>query len=393
MERSDKRGQAAAGAAVLVAIVAGLIIMFIILIPPQQRAELLEEDTGDDIDDGIAAGNLLNVNPGRLDFLAQKEIEHPLPVATIFTTTESVVLAEKNIAQAKKSLFSEESSEFRFTVADLANTGDVLLTFTALAVEGRLVITLNGEKIFNRDVLPGAVPPITVSQNSLQENNVLVFSASSPGLAFWRTNDISLEKIKIIADVTNVAGQISKNVFLVSETEKKNMDRIFLRFKADCDLSVVGNLRILINDKEIYNAIPDCDITIIPLEFSPEIVNQGENEVVFQTMYGTYQLSHLLIFSELKEVDFPTYYFDLSHEEYTDVKNGDQRVRLQLDFVDVVALKTGEIIFNGHITRFDTKEVEYTVDLSDDIVQGNNALKIKPKKTLEIRELRVDLVE
>ena len=69
------------------------------------------------------------------------------------------------------------------------------------------------------------------------------------------------------------------------------------------------------------------------------------------------------------------------------------RLRLNLDFVDVMNRKHGEIVFNGHQDYFDTKELTYTFDLSEDAVRGNNALKIKPGTTLEIRELKVDLVD
>ena len=72
---------------------------------------------------------------------------------------------------------------------------------------------------------------------------------------------------------------------------------------------------------------------------------------------------------------------------------GGKRVRLEMDFVDVVTVKRADIVFNGHLDSFETKEVVYTMDLSEDVVKGNNAIKIKPKKTLEIRELRMDLVK
>ncbi len=42
---------------------------------------------------------------------------------------------------------------------------------------------------------------------------------------------------------------------------------------------------------------------------------------------------------------------------------------------------------------FDTKEVEYVIDISDDAVKGNNAVKIRPRKTLEIREINIELVD
>jgi peptide deformylase len=47
----------------------------------------------------VAEKNLLKEAPGKIDFLAQRELEHPLPVATIFTETEAKVLAEKPLVQ------------------------------------------------------------------------------------------------------------------------------------------------------------------------------------------------------------------------------------------------------------------------------------------------------
>ena len=104
-------------------------------------------------------------------------------------------------------------------------------------------------------------------------------------------------------------------------------------------------------------------------------------------------MTHVMVKSELKEVEFPTYYFDLTYEEYRAVKDGDKRVRLTMDFVDVVARKFGDLEFNGHKKYFDTKEASYVQDFSDDAVQGTNSVKIKPRKTLEVRELEVDLLD
>ena len=393
----SKRGQAAAGAAVLIAIIAALLIMFVILIPPQERAKLLgdEEVTapGKKVDTAKIEKTLLTEKPGRIDYLAQKEIEHPLPVVNIYTRTESKILAEKNIASAKKGIFSEDVSEFPFVIADLKNTENMLLSFTVKRATGKMIISLNGEEIYNNIVSVGAVQPITLPKNLLQDQNTLTFSVSSPGFAFWRTNDLSLESIKIVADVQNVEAQFSKNVFIVSETEQKNVEKTSLKFQPECMYSEVGKLTITINANEMYNAVPDCEVKMVPLEFSPLLLQLGENELVFSTEKGTYVLSSVVVESALREVDFPTYYFDLSFEQHQDIKDGKFRVRVTMDFVDVVTAKTGEIVFNGKVKHFDTKEVSFTIDVSDDIVQGNNALKIKPKKTIEIRELRVELVK
>ena len=150
MNSTTKRGQAA-GAAVLIAIIAGLLIMFIVLVSPEERAQLLGEDDSDyttdsesDIDGAPVEKNLLQVSPGRVDYLAQREIEHPLPAINVYTKTEGQVLAEKNLAYAKKGVFSEEVSKFSFSVPDLQNTENLLLSLTVNSLEGRLIISLKG---------------------------------------------------------------------------------------------------------------------------------------------------------------------------------------------------------------------------------------------------------
>lgn len=395
----NKSGQVAAGAAILLVIIAGLLVGFIVLIPPQERAELLGESSVPTstapkvIDEAKVKINLLKVSPGKIDFLAQKEIEHPLPVINILTKTESKVLAEKNVASMKKGAFSEEKSSFKFIVPSLDQSEDFLLSFTVKSAEGDLLITLNGEEIFSSEVTAGESLVVNLPENSIQENNEFLLSTSGVGAAFWKTNSVQLEKLKVVSDVTNIESQASKNLFLVSETEKKNLEKIRLKFKPDCDANKVGKLEVLINGNEIYSAIPDCELSLVPLEFSPSLVYSGENEIVFLTNKGAYVISNIKIESELKEVEYPTYYFEVSYEQYQDVVNEQLRLRATLNFVDIVSSKYGELVFNGHAKNFDTKEVTYTLDLSDDLVQGNNALKIKPDKTIEVQELRVDLVK
>tara|TARA_Y100000310_G_scaffold341971_1_gene443150 strand:+ start:1466 stop:2659 length:1194 start_codon:yes stop_codon:yes gene_type:complete len=397
MVGAGKRGQAA-GAAILLIVIVGVLIGFIVLVSPQERAEILGENfssssDSDEIDEAFTEENLLIVNPGRIDYLSQREIEHPLPVANIYTRTEAEVLDERNVIYAKKGVFSEEQGVFSFSIPNIENTEDVILNFKILDTQGRLIITLNEVDVFDAEVEVGNIQPISLPENLLKEENVLVFSVASPGVAFWATNDISLEEVKIVGEVTSLEAQSSKNIFLVSETEWDNLVKVVLKFQPDCIYNEVGKLSINVNGNEVYNGVPDCDLAMVPIEFSPSLVYQGENSIVFYTEKGNYLLSHVQIVSELKEVDFPTYYFELSNEQFEDVYDEDLRLRLKINFVDVVNRKSGEIVFNGHQEHFDTKELTYTFDLSEDIVRGNNALKIKPRKTLEVRELRVDLVD
>ncbi len=398
-----KRGQAAAGAAILLAIIAGVLIFFVIVLPPAERAELLGDSnasvankpssSSSNVKDSVVEKILLTESPGRLDYIAQGILEHPLPVITVLTRTESEILAEKGFITAKKGVFTEKVGEFSFSIEDLDNTENVLLAFNVKEINGEIEILLNGEQLFSEELTVGTVAPIKLPKNMLEKYNVLELKMISPGVAFWVTNSLTADGLKVVADVTDIGAQSSKSTFLISETEKKNLEKIELRFQADCKMSEVSKLRITINGEELYDALPDCDLKTIPLQFAPDIVKNGENTLEFYTVEGTYQLSHVEIKSFLKDLDYPTYYFEVSKEEYDAVKDEDLRLRLEMNFVDLVDSKFGEIVFNGHLRSFDTKEVDVVLDLSEDMVKGNNALKIKPKRTLEIREVQVELVK
>ncbi|MFA6461342.1 MAG: hypothetical protein WCV90_03675 [Candidatus Woesearchaeota archaeon] len=394
MALHTKRGQSAAGAAVFLAIIAGLLIMFIVLMPPADRAELLGDSSpSGTVSSSSGASNLLITAPGKIDYMARKEMEHPLPVIQVYTQAESQVLAEKNLVYARRTLINHEESIFPFSVQDLTNTQNIILNFKVNSVEGRLMILLNGEPVFNAPVDSGAGVPVVLPKSMLKNDNELTFAASSPGLAFWATNEVSLEEAKVVAEVTNLEGQYSKNVFLTSETEKRNLDRVVLKFQPECNPNEAGKLRITLNNNEIYNALPDCALSMVPIEIAPSLLKEDENVLVFQVDKGRYILSHVVVETKLKELDFPTYYFSLSHETYGDIKNGTYDARLKMDFTDVGDNKYGDILINGHYYGYDTKDISIAMNISADVVQGNNAVKIKPRKTVEVRELRVDLVK
>ena len=392
-----KRAQAAAGAAVLLAIIAGILIMFILFLPPTEREELLggtNRTATVSATTPLAAGdvNLLIAQLGRIDYLGQRELEHPLPVINIYTTTESQLIAEKNLASAKRAVFSEEFSTFTFPIADLEHTDNILLSFTVQRAQGKLKLSINGEELFYGDVEPGAMTPLSLPKNSLKDSNTIEVRVSSPGIAFWASNEVTLSNLKVAADVTNLDARSSRHIFQVSDTEKRNVEKVQLRFQPQCLYNDVSALEIEINGHSIYSAVPECDVAMVPIEFSADVLQEGENNIVFHTEKGTYILSHVQIKSTLKEIDFPTYYFSLSSQQYNLVRDHQRKARLTMDFVDVSERKFGELVFNGNLINFDTREVTYTADVSDDVVRNNNALKVRPLKTLEIRELRVDLV-
>ncbi len=385
--KAYEKAQAAAGAAVLLAVIAGVLIMFILAVSPQERAELLGEPSKNATSPASAANELLRVSPGRIDLLGQDKIEHPLPVVHIYTRTESEILAERSRLYAFNKVFSEEDAIFSFSLdaGELQYLDNALLGFRVKESKGDLIITLNGEKIFHGE----PASPVTLPVDLLQEQNTLAFSTSSPGIAFWATHRMLLEEVKIAADRTSVAAQEAEQIFLLSETEARNLEKAALRFLPQCLLREVGMLTITLNDKHLYRAIPDCDIGTVKVEIAPSALQPGENALSFHTESGDYLLTSIVVKTELEEVDFPTYFFEVSEELEKETRNNKAQIVLRLDFVEGTERKFGELIINGRQQSFDTTEAQLSLDVSDDIMEGTNSVKIRPRKTIEVRQLAV----
>ncbi|MBI2573190.1 hypothetical protein HYV86_04995 [Candidatus Woesearchaeota archaeon] len=393
-----KRGQqgAAGGAAVLLVVIAALIIGFVILIPPADRAELLGTPTGTGSNNsaGVAIGDrLLDVTPGRIDYLSQRVVEHPLPVVNLFTSTESRVLEERGTLLTKKGIFTNDEAQLRFALDNPSTTDRVLLGFTVRESKGPLEILLNGERVFEGELKVGNVAPVSLAKSMLTADNTLTFRSGSVGAAFWRTHKVTLDAVKVLADVTQLDAQFSRHSFLVSDTEKAALERLVLKFQPDCIYTQVGRLSVMVNGREVYNAVPDCEVAMVPIEFGSATVNAGENEVVFRAERGSYLLSHIVLESHLKEIDYPTYYFELSNEDFNAVERGDRKVHVTMFFVDVVETKKMDLLVNGHINQFESNERSYSFDISDDIEQGNNAVKLKPRRSVEVRRMVIELVK
>ena len=375
------------GAAVLVAIIAALIVVYILFLPPENREQLLEGRTS--TQPGSGSGQpLLLATPGRIDYLAEKDIEHTLPPVSLFSSTNAVALKSIATLYAKNAWFDKVSGNGSFSVPDLAHTDEVYLSFNVKSHSGRLIISLNGHEVFNDDVQTLNVEPIRLSKDLLQGENVLEFRISDVGFRFWQSNEYALEGVQITGDVTDISTQEAKSVFLITATEKDNIERAFMRFFPDCRPEEAGILDVYLNTHNIFSSVPDCGF-LRELEISPTLLNQGENTITFRTNRGAYLIDTILIKSELKEAAYPTFYFEIPDDLFAAVRAGSANIVLSIESPDEVEYKKAEIFINGHQRGLDTRERVFTLGINPFVQPGNNVIELKPRTTLDIVNLKV----
>lgn len=390
-----KKAQSGSGAATLVAVITLLIILYILFLPADVREEILKDnETSEGEAESISGVKLLlSETPGVLEDLDVLEYEHSLPSINLFTTTGAEVIKKVNSLYVKNGVFDQKFEDIDFKIDDLGRIGNLLLSFTAKKHNGRLIVLLNSKEILNTEITKKNVEPIELEEEDLASENVLEFMVSGVGWKFWGTNEYILENILVTADVTDVSEQESKNVFMISATEKHNLESAKLRFFPDCVPGQVGKLDVLINSREVFSAVPDCG-ALRPIEFDPAILRTGENNVVFKTRKGRYLIDQISVDTELKQISFPTYFFDIEDDEFSDILDGDIKVNMTLRFVDNQEMKQAKIHINGRTTSLNTRDSFWHKDITSFVFDGSNGIKIEPDdSTLEIIELSVELVE
>ena len=383
----------AGGAAVLILVIMIVIIIYVLFLPPSEREDILRgNETSEEEEEELAENKsiLLEEDPGRMDFISEREYEHNIPSFYLYKTTNAIELKKINPFVVRNVVFDRKGYNTTFFIKDMENTKNVVLSFQARKHSGILKIQLNGETLFESEVSTFNVAPISMPMGSLEEKNMLEFSVSEVGWQFWRTNEYHLENVRIIGDVTDVSRQESMNVFHVTSIEKENVERSFIKFSPECAPDSVGRLDVFLNNHFVFSGIPDCGI-LNTHEFSPDLLLKGSNNIVFKTDQGSYLIDLIEVKTELKETPYVVYYFELNASQYNDVLHDELDVNLTFEFVEHGNLKEAKLIINGHETGLYTKERIYSKVIDAYIQKGNNAIKIVPKETLNVITIRVKL--
>ncbi|MBU2562026.1 MAG: hypothetical protein KKD17_07060 [Nanoarchaeota archaeon] len=389
---SSRKAQDAGNAATLIAVIALLIIFYLLFIPPSFRDQILEGNESTSTTKGTAGGaneTIMKASPGTLSRISSEEIEHSIPSIVLYSKKESKVIDSVALLSVKSSVFSSKTAAMQFTIEDLENTDNLLLTFIDKRSKGGLVISANGNEVFNSEVMQENPAPIRLNKQFLvRGNNKIDFAAESVGWRFWKANRHDLQSIQLTGEIKDISRQMSRNIFIVSATEKSNVKRDILRFTPDCMTGKTGKLNVMINQHSVYYSVPDCGGRIA-IEFTPDVLREGENTIVFDSEEGSYLIDLIRITSELKEVLQPAYYFEITKETMGGVRDGKYDVMLKLAFTEDKDQKAGTLNINGRETSIFQRERTYTKNLNDYIIEGNNAIKIVPETTLEIVSMEV----
>lgn len=391
-----KRGQSGGSAAALVAIIAALIILYILFLEPSEREDLLGEShygNGNSNSEKNNMTTLLDEKPGRLDYLSDSEFEVEIPSFNLYKTTNSKEIETFNDFSARNGWFDKKDMEKMFSIDDLENTDNVILSFLAKQHKGVLSISLNDENIYEGIIDTQNVEPIKLPKTVLKNGeNKLKFSVSGVGIAFWSTNEYIFSNAKIIGDITDLSKQKTRNIFTIESWKYNNLEKAILKFNPDCRQGEAGVLDVLVNNKNVFSGVPDCGM-LNNYDIPTGNLNTGVNDILFMTNSGSYLIDQVKVRLELQELSSPLYWFELSDKQIENITEEKSNCNLSIKFVDDDEDKTLDINVNGHMKRIDQKDDKFEYNINGWVEEGRNYIKLVPKTTVDIVSLKIRLIE
>ncbi len=389
----NKRG-AGEGKAIasLIMVIALAIALYVILIPPEERQALLEGDITDEIKDTVKSLELLSEAPGQLSPRQETGTVHSINAINLFIKTEPEIIRLADHLQVKRSLVTKSSPTLRFDANNLNNLNKASLYFTTQEPQGTLKLKINGEQFYSKE-LTGGVKVIDIPTIYIQETNQIQLTASSPGLAFWRTNEFNLQDVGVRLEYERINAKETRT-FQIAQQELESLTEADLKYTMVCNAPLqqnTANLRIILNDLEIIDSQIRCVSTEQIIELEKNHLRQGQNEVTFIIDDGEFAFNQLKLETKSDEITHPTYFFTVSSKEMQRIEELNKEAILEIFLEDNNKAKNARLNINDETIFMTTQESKFTYDITDLLDTGTNFIRIQPTTTFTMVGLKLTI--
>ncbi len=400
--RLRRRGASFRASSPLVILLIGIVlILYILFLPPAQREALLSGTpstggTGVAVPAGgapVSGGTvLMDKYVGTLLSQSGTDVEHAIPSTTVTVSQNTQEIKFIDSLIVKRGAFASQDAHLSFK-ADPSVAKNYVLAFNVEEAKGPLLVTLNGQPIYDRVVTTRSPDPIKLPQELLKPENNITFSAGSTGWAFWSANAYRLSNILVSADVTSYDQSSSEQHFTIPPDEYQRMEQARLELVPQCDPKQTGRLSITVNGQLLFGGLIDCGV-LSTQDVAKDLLNAGDNRIGFTSSQGSYVLDRIKVVSMLKQQDYPVYYFNLPPDMFQQANVFAGRVVLTLRFSDGNTQKRGSVVVNGFRDTFQTSSYYYQATLDPNVLIPNaNSIQIIPEGgSLNVAELRVELL-
>ena len=252
------------------------------------------------------------------------------------------------------------------------------------------MISLNDNPIYDQAIKESTSKVVTLPINLLQKSNRLKIQAS---LNIFTQNQFSLQDVKLKEEFERINSREERS-FVISSTEKENLDDSMLKFKFFCN-SLTGTtlFRIYLNDALLTSNVMACTSGDRTIDLEIEDLDEGTNKFLFLMEGGDFLFSEIKLVNKLKRDIGPLFEFDIESKDFDKIRQNEKDVELRLEFIDDDERKKGDLFINAERIHFDTTQDNFEKDISDLVEKGQNLLRISPLDEIEIILLKITLVD
>jgi hypothetical protein len=390
------KAQAGNQAAILVIIIAVLLILFVLSLSPEERAKLLDEAPTNGLDPAFPDSiTLIRAMPGHIRYVPDTEKIHELAPFNLNAERKGDILYTKSSIYLKNSAFEKITDTITFKATPQTTT-NIILNFNVERSSGSLIIQLNDETIYNAPVKSGDSPVIHISPSQIKQENTLKFQVSGPGAAFWRYNEYTIRNLNIYGDILDLTRSKNTQVFNIGQREASELKEANLRYLPTCNQANIQNLRIHVNNLEIFTGIPDCNV-FNTVQIPTNYLFEGVNDISFQIGEGRILIERARIQTSIDKPYTLTYYFEV-RDAYFNFVNEAYELRPRYDAIMDLTFpnteqKRFDVLINGKPISFNTARLRETRSMNLFLQPGTNSIQIIPKSEFTMTELRIRIRE
>lgn len=386
-----KKGEhSASSIATLIAIIVAFMILYLLLIPQEDREELLygnetKYDKGKVVGENILFSEFL----GELSPVKRAEnLTHDIASVNLFSSSKKDILTLSNAISVSKGFFTTKSQNLMFELDSPEDVEDAQIYILVGKSIGNLIIRLNGNVIYNKDLEDNTQEIIKLPLDYLVKQNTLELISSRPKFIFG-TNIHEIKYVKLRKQY-NIKNRVAERVFSVPTNELKYVEKAILSYSVYCNLEESNILNIFLNDNLIFSDVPFCNLRSEDIEVDGSYLRPGPNSLKFETD-GDYICEGIELKTITSEEKVPEYYFDIEKEDYKEVARGIKDVIASFDFSVRNDRKIMDLYVNERKIRIDTSKNYYYVTISDYVEADDNLVRIEPMNTFDVVEFKIEI--
>ncbi len=385
-----KKGQTAGGAAALVILVGLVIILYILFLPPADRAALLNEINGSSYSSTVTDTSdfLLNEHPRTLYPDSQDVITHELNTVTLYSNKEDALLKEYNNIYVFSSKTDKKVFEDSFIFDSIYTFTNPVLILENVNSNSPLIVYFNGKEVYSGTPKKNSIVKIKLDSVG-RENKIFIETPDPSWWQFFSYNKASIGSVKLLATVNNNELLQSEQSFSVSQGEYDNFNTGYVKFLLSCT-SKPSKLVVRLNEFLLSNAIFDCNQPV-KLEFDKSSLIPGKNIISFKILDGVATIDRPVVKTILEKKVRPVYYFSLTEEQYSELKEGSKIAYLELNFVRNKDIYDLNVNINGKIFNIRSYDTNYKEDISRFLLEGENYIILAPRTKVDVKDLFVYL--